>query len=160
MSHDSKFAIFGNWSSTILDFLLLLLAWLLPREGGGGRQLPNCCSKTGVGGAAPFLSFFFSWQNIPHPPLITLIHPSYRVSQKIVYLVLGLTGSNFPPWTVTTFQPPNLETWENPFLGTLYSCVHNDGFLFSSLSPSSQVGRRSNFETWRRPRPRAICGRG
>ena len=102
MSHDSKFAIFGNWSSTILDFLLLLLAWLLPREGGGGRQLPNCCSKTGVGRAAPFLSFFLSWQNIPHPPLITLIHPSYRVPQRFF--------TWFRDWQARMFR---LELWPN-----------------------------------------------
>ena len=126
---------------------------------GGSRQLPNCCSKTGVGGAALFLSVF---RGKIFPPLRSL-PSSIRRTESLKDFLPGSEIGRLECSALNCdriIQPPNLETWENPFLGTLYSCVHNDGFLFSSLSPSSQVGRRSNFETWRRPRPRAICGRG
>ena len=75
---------------------------------GGGRQLPNCCSKTGVGGAALFLSFLAKYS----PPSAHYPHlsPSQCLSLSLRGVDNGgvLFSSRFPP-------PPSrvgrFETW-------------------------------------------------
>ena len=101
---------------------------------GGGRQLPNCCSKTGGGRRSCSLSL------------------SLSMSLPLIVAKYSPPSAHYPhlsPLSVSLSLSLSLRG------------VDNGGFLFSSRfpPPPSRVGR---FETWRRPPPRrtrAICGR-